>query len=191
VCPYCKKKFKSAIAVADHCYDTGHNATVRSNSESSSGHNAPVRSSSASSSLSATAHTGRPCPKKVTRNNDHTGPRGSMYQDIRTLNKPHGLNGRWVLTSQIKGTKSFGYYKCKTCENEWSSAHALKTMGQQCRRCSGAKSKVYHIPFAMWVNDDDNRARPLKDTIKPVVKRAVLESVREGCNFWTLVNCIS
>jgi len=153
----CGKFFKTQSALRNHIFSTGHDMKCRCGKLFKS-------EKALKNHIFSTGHD----KKLPSTDNDRTDHRKGVFQNIKKLNKPHGLNGRWVLTSQFKGTKSFGEYKCKTCENEWSSAHAFKTMGQQCRRCRGAKSKVYHIPWAMWVNyDHDKRESPVEDTEKP------------------------
>lgn len=62
--------------------------------------------------------------------------------------------GNWVLRNDFQGKKSFGYYICKKCENNWFSAHAHKVFKQGCQSC-----EFYNHPIYMWENYEKNQGK--------------------------------
>ena len=82
---------------------------------------------------------------------------------------PIDTPGHWVSREEFKGNKSFGFFACKRCKNEWMSAHAFAKFQQGCVPC-----KKYNLPKWMWVNEDKDRAldaTPFNKPEKPHLSR--------------------
>ena len=53
--------------------------------------------------------------------------------------------GEWVPRESFEGKKSFGFFTCRRCRKDWTSAHAFAQFRQQCKAC---KSDEY--PTLLW-----------------------------------------
>lgn len=61
-----------------------------------------------------------------------------------------GAVGQWMRRNDFKGKKSFGYFKCQQCSNQWLSAHAMQHSRQACKSCP----TLFVLPCCMWLNTD-------------------------------------
>ena len=76
-----------------------------------------------------------------------------------------GCQGRWVSRNEFTAAnKTFGYFKCSSCNKTWMSAHSKKQFKQACKSCN-----TYVLPAYLWVNDNTNyrKDKALVDTKKP------------------------
>jgi len=60
---------------------------------------------------------------------------------------PIDCHGRWVYREKFRGTKSFGFFLCKTCKKQWISAHAFRIYKQECQRCETSNFSIF-----LWEN---------------------------------------
>jgi hypothetical protein len=95
--------------------------------------------------------------RKSGANSEQRSNNESVKSILSRLDSPVESDGAWQPTSQFKGEKSFGYFKCNKCKREWPSAHAWKNSDQECKTCR-TKCK----PIGMWCNFGRN-ARPKPD----------------------------
>lgn len=73
--------------------------------------------------------------------------------------------GYWAYLCDFKGVKSFGYFKCESCDNHWISAHSFTKFKQGCSSCDS-----YWLPKLLWVNDRNTKKSTKQaelDTTKP------------------------
>jgi hypothetical protein len=81
-----------------------------------------------------------------------------------------GISGQWCRRARFKAEiKSFGLFFCNTCKNEWQSAHAWNTSGQQCIKCR--PNPQFVKPWAMWRNDDEEGGERQRNAGKPHIRR--------------------
>lgn len=69
-----------------------------------------------------------------------------------------GAEGRWVPRLHLTRNKSFGHFQCQRCKSRWSSAHAFKAYGQQCKKC-----KRMEQACCMWENTESDRPRDVAE----------------------------
>jgi len=142
-CEVCLKQFKSSSALSNHQFSTGH---------------IPERYCSRCRKLFSTENG-----KKNHCDSKH--PTVYSSSDLSVSDPPiEGLDGEWIKREAFQGRKSFGKYQCSSCRNKWSSAHAFKEYGQQCRNC---KNRAYQKPIWMWMNHGIKQEKPIEDTEKP------------------------
>eukprot|EP01124_Arcella_intermedia_P032409 TRINITY_DN7555_c0_g1_i2.p1 TRINITY_DN7555_c0_g1~~TRINITY_DN7555_c0_g1_i2.p1 ORF type:complete len:468 (-),score=100.94 TRINITY_DN7555_c0_g1_i2:63-1466(-) len=91
--------------------------------------------------------------------------------------------GTWVerenwKSKKGKKEKSFGIFECSACDNVWPSAHAWKSLHQDCVSCNSK-----NLPKFMFINAQD-REREEKDDekIKNPHKSHLCEACRMGLN---------
>jgi len=150
-CKVCLKQFKSFSALSNHQFSTGHFAG---------------RYCFKCKKLFSTENGKRNhCDAKHPDSSDSSDDVSVLISDDVSYDAPiENLNGKWIRREAFQGRKSFGKYQCSSCGNKWSSAHAFKEYGQQCRNC---KNRAYQKPIWMWMNHGDKQEKPIENTEKP------------------------